>query len=165
MTVSVADVRGALTEVLDPEYPVSLVDLGLVRDVAVAEGTATVTISYCSLGCPCIQLTSRTSRAPARAGRDRPRGGRRVVRPLDAPRHLEAGSRPAARGGRRTSDAAEPWEVFARQDAKIPIRHIGRVDAVTLDDAIVFASTLYEEEVERHVHRAAARIEQVVQPA
>ena len=41
--------------------------------------------------------------------------------------------------------AAEPWEVFARQDQKIPIRHVGRVDASNLDDAIVFASTLYEE--------------------
>ncbi|HET9243238.1 MAG TPA: hypothetical protein VFN99_07320 [Gaiella sp.] len=43
------------------------------------------------------------------------------------------------------TETAEPWEVFARQDAKIPIRHVGRVDAATLDDAIVFAATLYEE--------------------
>jgi metal-sulfur cluster biosynthetic enzyme len=42
--------------VLDPEYPVSLVDLGLVRGVEVAGGTARVQISYCSLGCPCIGL-------------------------------------------------------------------------------------------------------------
>lgn len=39
----------------------------------------------------------------------------------------------------------EVWEVFARQDADIPIRHIGRVDATTRDDALVFARTLYEE--------------------
>ena len=56
MTPSAADVTRALAEVLDPEYPVSLVDMGLVRDVEVADGTARVTISYCSLGCPCIQL-------------------------------------------------------------------------------------------------------------
>jgi 1,2-phenylacetyl-CoA epoxidase PaaB subunit len=37
------------------------------------------------------------------------------------------------------------WEVFARQDAGIPIRHIGRVDASTPDDAVVYARTLYEE--------------------
>ena len=42
-------------------------------------------------------------------------------------------------------NAAEPWEDFARQDPTIPIRHVGRVDAATLDDAVVFASTLYEE--------------------
>jgi 1,2-phenylacetyl-CoA epoxidase PaaB subunit len=43
------------------------------------------------------------------------------------------------------STQPEAWEVFARQDAAIPIRHIGRVDATTRDDAIVFARTLYEE--------------------
>jgi metal-sulfur cluster biosynthetic enzyme len=49
-------VERALADVLDPEYPVSLVDLGLVRGVEVDGGTARVTISYCSLGCPCIGL-------------------------------------------------------------------------------------------------------------
>lgn len=39
----------------------------------------------------------------------------------------------------------EVWEVFARQDADIPIRYIGQVDAMTQDDAVVFARTLYEE--------------------
>ncbi len=37
------------------------------------------------------------------------------------------------------------WEVFARQDEDLPVRHIGRVDATTRDDAVVFARTLYEE--------------------
>jgi 1,2-phenylacetyl-CoA epoxidase PaaB subunit len=40
---------------------------------------------------------------------------------------------------------ADVWEVFARHDSSRPIRHIGRVDAATLDDALVFAHTLYEE--------------------
>jgi metal-sulfur cluster biosynthetic enzyme len=62
VTPSAADVTGALAEVLDPEYPVSLVDMGLVRDVEVVHGTATVTISYCSLGCPCIQLIEQDIR-------------------------------------------------------------------------------------------------------
>jgi metal-sulfur cluster biosynthetic enzyme len=56
VTPSTVDIVGALAEVLDPEYPVSLVDMGLVRDVEVVDGTARVAISYCSLGCPCIQL-------------------------------------------------------------------------------------------------------------
>jgi 1,2-phenylacetyl-CoA epoxidase PaaB subunit len=43
------------------------------------------------------------------------------------------------------TDQPEMWEVFARQDTDIPIRHIGRVDATTRDDAVVFARTLYEE--------------------
>jgi 1,2-phenylacetyl-CoA epoxidase PaaB subunit len=40
---------------------------------------------------------------------------------------------------------AEPWEVYARQDERLPIRHIGTVDATDVDDATVFAYTLYEE--------------------
>ena len=51
-----AEVEEALAEVLDPEYPVSLVDLGLIRGVEIEDGTAKVQISYCSLGCPCIDL-------------------------------------------------------------------------------------------------------------
>ncbi len=43
------------------------------------------------------------------------------------------------------SEQQEVWEVFARQDTSIPMRHIGRVDAATRDDAVVFARTLYEE--------------------
>ena len=35
--------------------------------------------------------------------------------------------------------------MFARQDKDIPIRHVGRVDASNVDDAVVFAATLYEE--------------------
>ncbi len=56
MTVSAAEVEHALADVLDPEYPVSVVDLGLVRSVEVDSGTARVAVSYCSLGCPCIEL-------------------------------------------------------------------------------------------------------------
>jgi metal-sulfur cluster biosynthetic enzyme len=54
--VSRAEVEKALAEVLDPEYPVSLVDLGLIRGVEIEDGTAKVQISYCSLGCPCIEM-------------------------------------------------------------------------------------------------------------
>ena len=51
-----AEVERALAEVLDPEYPVGLVDLGLIRGVEVEGTTATVHVAYCSLGCPCINL-------------------------------------------------------------------------------------------------------------
>jgi metal-sulfur cluster biosynthetic enzyme len=51
-----ARVRAALAEVLDPEYPVSLVDMGLVRGVEVSDSTVRVDVVYCSLGCPCIAL-------------------------------------------------------------------------------------------------------------
>jgi metal-sulfur cluster biosynthetic enzyme len=49
-------VRAALSEVLDPEFPVSVVDLGLVRGVAVSGSSIRVDVAYCSLGCPCIEL-------------------------------------------------------------------------------------------------------------
>lgn len=54
--VTEALVRAALVEVVDPEYPVSLVDLGLVRGVETHDSTVRVDVSYCSLGCPCIPL-------------------------------------------------------------------------------------------------------------
>jgi metal-sulfur cluster biosynthetic enzyme len=56
---SSVEVERALADVLDPEYPVSLVDLGLIREVAVEDGTARVSIAYCSLGCPCIDLIEK----------------------------------------------------------------------------------------------------------
>jgi metal-sulfur cluster biosynthetic enzyme len=51
-----ARVRAALTEVLDPEYPVSVVDMGLVRGVEIRGSAVRVDVVYCSLGCPCIAL-------------------------------------------------------------------------------------------------------------
>jgi metal-sulfur cluster biosynthetic enzyme len=51
-----ARVRSALAEVLDPEYPVSVVDLGLVRGVEIRGDAVVVEVTYCSLGCPCIEL-------------------------------------------------------------------------------------------------------------
>jgi len=51
-----ARVRTALAEVLDPEYPVSVVDLGLVRGVEIQGSAVRVDVAYCSLGCPCIAL-------------------------------------------------------------------------------------------------------------
>jgi metal-sulfur cluster biosynthetic enzyme len=53
---TVPEVRAALREVLDPEYPVSLVDMGLVRGIDVDGARVAVDVVYCSLGCPCIQL-------------------------------------------------------------------------------------------------------------
>ena len=51
-----AFVRAALVEVADPEYPVSVVDLGLVRGVEIRGSAVRVDVAYCSLGCPCIDL-------------------------------------------------------------------------------------------------------------
>jgi 1,2-phenylacetyl-CoA epoxidase PaaB subunit len=39
----------------------------------------------------------------------------------------------------------EHWDVFAREDRDVPLRHVGSVEAVGRDDAEVFATTLYDE--------------------
>jgi metal-sulfur cluster biosynthetic enzyme len=46
----------ALKEVLDPEYPVSVVDLGLICGVEFAQGKAKVRLTFTSLGCPCTEI-------------------------------------------------------------------------------------------------------------
>jgi 1,2-phenylacetyl-CoA epoxidase PaaB subunit len=59
----------------------------------------------------------------------------------------------------------DAWEVFARQDQSIPMRHIGLVDATNVDDATVFARTLYEEWKWADMFIVPRRsVEQVVRP-
>ena len=41
--------------------------------------------------------------------------------------------------------AREHWDVFAREDHGVRLRHVGSVEAVDHDDAEVFATTLYDE--------------------
>jgi metal-sulfur cluster biosynthetic enzyme len=50
------DVRAALAEVADPELPVSIVDLGLVRSVTVDGGAVRVGITFTSIACPCTDV-------------------------------------------------------------------------------------------------------------
>lgn len=45
----------ALEEVEDPEYPVSVVDMGLIYDVKLTGRTAQVNLSFTSMGCPCME--------------------------------------------------------------------------------------------------------------
>ncbi len=46
----------ALREVLDPELPVSLVDLGLIYEVRFEDGVATVRLTYTATACPCMEF-------------------------------------------------------------------------------------------------------------
>lgn len=41
-----------LNTVMDPELDVGIVDLGLIYDVAIDKGVATVTMTLTSIGCP-----------------------------------------------------------------------------------------------------------------
>ena len=56
MAVTPEQVRAALREVDDPEYPISIVDMGLVRGVEVDDTHVTVGLTYTSMGCPCQDL-------------------------------------------------------------------------------------------------------------
>lgn len=57
------DVREALREVLDPEYPISVVDMGLIRGVAVDGATVRVRMTYTTMGCPCMEMIQDDVRA------------------------------------------------------------------------------------------------------
>ena len=46
----------ALQGVTDPEYPLSIVDLGMVYGVAVADGEVHVDMTFTSIGCPAIDM-------------------------------------------------------------------------------------------------------------
>lgn len=59
----------ALSEVLDPEIPVSLVDLGLVYGLDWRDGVVDVRITYTATACPCMEfiredVTDRLMREP-----------------------------------------------------------------------------------------------------
>jgi phenylacetate-CoA oxygenase PaaJ subunit len=51
-----AEVWDALRGVTDPEYPLSIVDLGMVYEVRVAERAVAVDMTFTSIGCPAIEM-------------------------------------------------------------------------------------------------------------
>lgn len=63
MKVSVETVRQALGDVLDPEYPISIVDMGLIRGIEVDGSTVRVRMTYTSMGCPCMDMIQDDVRA------------------------------------------------------------------------------------------------------
>lgn len=48
--------RACLEEVLDPEIPISIVDLGLVYGLDVEEGVARVELTFTATACPCMEF-------------------------------------------------------------------------------------------------------------
>jgi metal-sulfur cluster biosynthetic enzyme len=54
--VAEAAVWAALAEVQDPELPVGIVDLGLVRSVRVEGATVRVGLTFTSIACPCTDV-------------------------------------------------------------------------------------------------------------
>lgn len=64
--VSEAEVMGALATVLDPELGMSIVDLGLVYDVAVRPGAVAITMTLTAPGCPIHDVMPDWVRAAVR---------------------------------------------------------------------------------------------------
>lgn len=58
-----ARVWEALGRVMDPEYPLSIVDLGLVYGVAVRDDVVEVRMTLTSIGCPAIDMIAEDARA------------------------------------------------------------------------------------------------------
>ncbi len=46
----------ALEEVEDPEYPISVVDMGLIYHIQLKHGVANVDLTFTSMGCPCMEF-------------------------------------------------------------------------------------------------------------
>jgi metal-sulfur cluster biosynthetic enzyme len=53
---TVESVWAALRDVLDPELPISIVDMGLVYDVRVDGAVAELDITFTATGCPCMDF-------------------------------------------------------------------------------------------------------------
>lgn len=51
-----ADVWRALAGVSDPEYPLSVVDLGMIYDVRVSDGVVHIEMTFTSVGCPAVEM-------------------------------------------------------------------------------------------------------------
>lgn len=74
MSVTTDDIRSVLATIPDPEMPISIVDLGIVEDVAIgnrangaAGSTVTVTILPTFVGCPALPMIEDDIRAKLRA--------------------------------------------------------------------------------------------------
>jgi metal-sulfur cluster biosynthetic enzyme len=50
----IAGIWSALEEVMDPEIPISLVDLGLVYDVRLDGGAVDIDLTFTATACPCM---------------------------------------------------------------------------------------------------------------
>ncbi|HET7479204.1 MAG TPA: metal-sulfur cluster assembly factor [Rubrobacteraceae bacterium] len=56
VSVTAEEARDALREVLDPEYPISLVDLGLIRGIEVNGNRVDIKLTYTCMGCPAMDM-------------------------------------------------------------------------------------------------------------
>jgi phenylacetate-CoA oxygenase PaaJ subunit len=65
--VTEAAVRRALANVQDPEYPVGIVDLGMVYAVRADDGVVDIDMTFTSIGCPAMEMLADDVRHAVRA--------------------------------------------------------------------------------------------------
>lgn len=65
--VTESRVRAALRTVRDPELPVSVDELGLVRRIEIDGGTVRIGMTYTSIACPCTDLIQQDVEAAVAA--------------------------------------------------------------------------------------------------
>ena len=58
-----ASVWAGLKEVMDPEFPISLVDLGLIYDVRRRGRTIEIDLTFTATACPCMEFIHEDIRA------------------------------------------------------------------------------------------------------
>ncbi|MCS7313408.1 MAG: metal-sulfur cluster assembly factor [Acidobacteria bacterium] len=109
MGMTADQVWQVLQAVEDPELPVSIVDLGLVRGVQVEGDDVTVEVTFTAMGCPCMEwiqedIRARLSRLPG--------VGRVEVRVVWDPPWTPMDMRPTAR------EALARYGVVARARAR-----------------------------------------------
>ena len=62
-----AEIREALRDVEDPEFPISVVDLGLVRGIEVRGSAVRVQMTFTSVACPCTHMIAEDVQERIRA--------------------------------------------------------------------------------------------------
>ncbi len=62
MAITQDQIIDALKECYDPEVPVSIVDLGLIYDIQVADSRVDITMTLTSPGCPASSMISQNVR-------------------------------------------------------------------------------------------------------
>ncbi len=65
-------IMGSLAEVYDPEIPISIVDLGLVRRIELIDGEVNITMILTAPFCPLANMIIEQARAAAQAVSERP---------------------------------------------------------------------------------------------
>ncbi len=105
--VTADQVWAALAEIPDPEIPViSLVDLGVVKDVDVEDGTVRIDFTPTFMGCPALDVDAARDGGEGRGARREARGPRRPRRLLVDRRDHAGGPREAPRRRLRAARSA-----------------------------------------------------------